>query len=253
MCTLVVLRRPGHDWPIVIAANRDEMIGRPWLPPARHWDDRPDVIAGRDELAGGSWLGINDHGVIAAVLNGRRSLGPQTGFRSRGELCLDALDYADASDALDALARIDPRAFRPFHLFVGDNRDAGLVSLVETETGPRIAAQAIAPGMSLITSSGINDSSHPRTRLYLPQFEAAPAPDPAAGDWTAWRTLMAARTHEPDAGHEGAMTIVTDSGYGTMSSSLIALPAPNTAGLKPVYFFAAGRPGEADYTPLTVG
>ena len=33
MCTLVILRRPGHDWPVVIAANRDEMIDRPWLTP----------------------------------------------------------------------------------------------------------------------------------------------------------------------------------------------------------------------------
>ena len=36
MCTLVILRRPGHDWPVVIAANRDEMIDRPWRGPGRH-------------------------------------------------------------------------------------------------------------------------------------------------------------------------------------------------------------------------
>ena len=60
MCTLVILRRPDHPWPVMIGANRDEMIGRPWLPPARHWPDRPEVVAGHDELAGGSWLGIND-------------------------------------------------------------------------------------------------------------------------------------------------------------------------------------------------
>ena len=40
MCTLVILRRPGHDWPLVLAANRDEMTGRPWRAPDRHWPDQ---------------------------------------------------------------------------------------------------------------------------------------------------------------------------------------------------------------------
>ncbi|MCC6782813.1 MAG: NRDE family protein, partial [Planctomycetes bacterium] len=84
MCTLVLLRRPGHAWPLLVAANRDEMRERPWRPPARHWPDRPDVFAGLDELAGGSWLGLNDHGVAAAVLNRRNTLGPAAGLRSRG-------------------------------------------------------------------------------------------------------------------------------------------------------------------------
>ena len=57
MCTLVIARRPQDDWPVLIAANRDEMVDRPWQPPARHWPERPDIVAGHDELAGGSWLG----------------------------------------------------------------------------------------------------------------------------------------------------------------------------------------------------
>src|SRR5437773_2414816 len=55
MCTLVILRRPEHAWPIIIGANRDEMIDRPALPPDRHWPDRPEVVAGLDRLAGGTW------------------------------------------------------------------------------------------------------------------------------------------------------------------------------------------------------
>jgi uncharacterized protein with NRDE domain len=69
MCTFVILRRPGEDWPVLIAANRDEMVDRPWLPPDRHWPDRPEVVAGKDTLAGGSWLGVNDHGVGAGIRN----------------------------------------------------------------------------------------------------------------------------------------------------------------------------------------
>ena len=121
MCTLVLLRRPGHAWPLILAANRDEMRGRPWTPPARHWPDRPEVIAGRDDLAGGTWLGLNDHGVVAGVLNRRGSLGPAPGMRSRGELALDALDHADAALAAAALASLDARAFRPFNLVIADD------------------------------------------------------------------------------------------------------------------------------------
>jgi len=104
MCTLVILRRPDHRWPVLIGANRDEMIDRPWDPPGRHWPDRPEVVAGLDKLAGGSWLGINDWGVAAAVLNRHGSLGPAPGIRSRGELVLEALDHADAAAAAEALA-----------------------------------------------------------------------------------------------------------------------------------------------------
>ena len=46
MCTLVILRRPEAKWPLILAANRDELRSRPWRPPARHWQDRPDVVAG---------------------------------------------------------------------------------------------------------------------------------------------------------------------------------------------------------------
>ena len=104
MCTLVMLRRPGHPWPLLLAANRDEMHDRPSAPPARHWEDRPDVVAGLDLLGGGSWLGINDHGLVAAVMNREGSLGPAEGKRSRGELVLEALDHAEAGEAARALA-----------------------------------------------------------------------------------------------------------------------------------------------------
>ena len=105
MCTLVILRRPDHRWPVLIGANRDEMIDRPWQPPGRHWPDRPEVVGGLDSLAGGSWLGINDWGVAAAVLNRHGSLGPLPGRRSRGELVLEALDHADAVAAAEAYAK----------------------------------------------------------------------------------------------------------------------------------------------------
>ena len=99
MCTVVIRFEPDTDWPIIIAANRDERADRPCLPPARHWPDRPEVRAGLDETAGGTWLGINDDGLLAAILNRPGTLGPQEGKRSRGELPLEALDQVEAQVA----------------------------------------------------------------------------------------------------------------------------------------------------------
>src|SRR6266481_2103510 len=141
MCTLVILRRPEHRWPVLIGANRDEMIDRPSQPPGRHWPDRPEVVAGLDSLAGGSWLGINDWGVAAAVLNRHGSLGPAPDRRSRGELVLEALDHADAVAAAEALSHLDPDAYRTFNLIIADERygfwlrHAGVPSMADP--GPR--------------------------------------------------------------------------------------------------------------------
>ena len=254
MCTLVILRRPGHLWPLLIAANRDEMADRPSLAPGRHWPDRPDVIAGQDVTAGGSWLGINEHGVVAGVLNRPGSLGPVADKRSRGELVLEALDHADAKDAAEALCALDPRAYRPFNLVIADDRDA--FWLRHNDSG-RIDTGVIGEGLSMLTAHDLNDRASPRVSRYLPRFAAARPPDPATGDWRDWESLMASREFEPAAGPRGALTIVTDGLYGTVSSSLIALPefvpaklgaAPN----KPIWLFAAGRPGEAPYQPVRI-
>src|SRR5579862_650213 len=149
MCTLVILRRPEHNWPLVIGANRDEMIDRKAKPPGRHWPDRAEIVAGIDLLAGGSWFGVNDWGVAAAVLNRQGSLGPAAGRRSRGELVLEALDHADAVAAATALAHLDPAAYRSFNLIVADNRDA--FWLRHAGTG-RIEVHPLGDGLSLIAA-----------------------------------------------------------------------------------------------------
>lgn len=243
MCTLVILRRPGHDWPLLLAANRDEMGTRPWKAPARHWDDRPEVVAGLDETAGGSWLGLNDHGLVAGILNRPGSLGPADGKRSRGELVLDALDHADADMAAASLVQLDPNAYRPFNLVIADDRDAFWLR----SDGLAIKGHKIADGLSMITANDLNDRSSPRIQDYLPRFQAARVPDPEAGDWADWQSLMGQRGHAADAGPRGALNIVTDSAYGTVSSSLIALPKLQNPPKPPIWLFAGGRPDEAAY------
>lgn len=124
MCTLVMLRRPEAKWPLLIGANRDELSTRPWQGPGRHWPDRPDVVAGKDMTAGGSWFGVNDDGVVAAILNRPGTLGPADGKRSRGELVLEALDHAEAKVAAEALSDLNPESYRPFNLVIADRYDA---------------------------------------------------------------------------------------------------------------------------------
>lgn len=250
MCTVVILRRPGHDWPLILAANRDEMTGRPWRPPGRYWPDRPEVTAGRDELAGGTWLGLNDWGVVAGVLNRPGSLGPDPELRSRGELPLEALDHAEAAIAAEAMAAIDPKSYRSFNMVVADAGQA--FWLCSRGDGEAVHMVPVPEGLSMLTAHDLNDATSPRIRRFLPLFEAAPPPDPETGDWAEWRALMGNRDAGDEAAPEGAMTFATGAigrkdGFGTVSSSLLALPGPARPGIKPQWLFAPGPPGETPY------
>jgi hypothetical protein len=205
------------------------------------------VVAGIDKLAGGSWLGVNDEGVVAGVMNRMNSLGPEPGRRSRGELVLEALDHADAAAAAQALAQLDPSAYRPFNMIVADNHDAFWLRSLGLRQG-WVERQKLPDGLSMLTAHDLNDTAGSRRiRHYLPRFAAARVPDPAAGDWSEWERLVGAREFEPGGAATDAMAIHTDSGFETVSSSLIALPAPAPAGKPPVWRFAAGRPGEQPF------
>ena len=124
MCTVVVLVRPGHSWPLMLAANRDEQLARAWDPPAEYWTEYPGVVAGRDRSGGGTWMGMNRHGVVAAVLNRQGSLGPAPGKLSRGELPLRALAQPTAVAAAEALSELDAALWRSFNLILADRTGA---------------------------------------------------------------------------------------------------------------------------------
>ncbi len=258
MCTVVILRRPGHHWPLLFAANRDEMADRPWLPPGRHWPDRPRVVAGKDKLAGGTWLALSDLGLIAGVLNRPGSLGPAPGMRSRGELPLEALEHASAADAAEALTHVEPRSYRSFNLVVADATDAFWVR--SADDGPaggahgsdRVAATPVPEGLSMITAHDMNDDASSRIRHYRALFQSAAVPNPETGDWRAWQKLLASRETDAGAGPEGAMTIVTSTGFGTVSSSLLALPKPGRRGVEPRFLFAAGRPDQVPFRAVSL-
>ncbi|HEV8015668.1 MAG TPA: NRDE family protein [Stellaceae bacterium] len=252
MCTFIILRRPDHDWPVLIAANRDEMIDRPWLPPGRHWPDRPEVTAGQDTLAGGSWLGLNDHGVVAGILNRHGSLGPAAGQRSRGELVLEALDHADARAAAEALAHIEPAAYRTFNLMIADNRDAFWLRHADPSGTLPLTVTPLEPGLHMIASGDLDDGELPRLQRYRPLFEAAVPPDPSRGDWASWERLLTDGTLAPGADAQSVMRFDTGRGFATVSSSLIALPSAEHPAVKPRFRFAAHRPTASPWRDVLV-
>jgi hypothetical protein len=241
LCTVVILRRPDHDWPLILGANRDEMRDRAWLPPARHWPDRPEVVAGRDEAAGGSWLGLNDHGVVAAILNRPGTLGRAPFTRSRGELVLEALDHADAADAVAALGELDPTAYRAFNMMVADSRDAFWIRALGAALPRKVKVTPVPEGLSMLTAHDLNDDTSARQRAQWPRFGAAPPPDPAAGDFAAWEALLADET-AVGGNQEAAMRFMTERGFGTTSSAILALPKPGVE-RHAIFRFAAAEPG----------
>ncbi|MDE0201050.1 MAG: NRDE family protein [Rhodospirillaceae bacterium] len=249
MCTLAILRRPGHDWPVAIAANRDEMMDRPWQGPGRHWPDRAHVTAGQDELAGGSWLGVNDDGLCAGILNRTGALGPAAGKRSRGELVLDALDHADAAAAAMALADIDGAAYRPFNLVVADSEEA---FWLRHDGGKAPVFHALPEGLSMFTARERNDLDSPRIRAHLWDFESALPPEPELGAWEDWAALLARGAGDSGGDPEAAMCIEPVGGFGTINASLIALPRPDRPGVTPVWLFAAGPPNRHRFENIEI-
>lgn len=243
MCTVIVLRRPNHPWPLLLAANRDERLDRPWDPPAAWWPDAPGLVGGRDRSAGGTWMALGPAGIVAAVLNRPGSLGPEAGKRSRGELPLLAAAAPSAAAAAARIAALPAAEWRPFNMVIADHRDAFFLRGLgdgHPETRP------LPEGVSMVTAHDPNDPGSPRTRRHLPRFRAAPPPDPGTGDWSSWQALLADSTHGPEFGLAETLNVPPSGGFGTVCASLMAL-APGHA---PTWLFCPAAPGRAAFAPL---
>lgn len=91
MCLITWAWKAHPRYQLILAANRDEFKDRP-TERAHFWPDAPDILAGRDLRAGGTWLGITRQGRFAAITNHRdmRKVRPQG--PSRGLLVREALE-----------------------------------------------------------------------------------------------------------------------------------------------------------------
>ena len=133
---------PGH--PLVLAGNRDEAHARPTARLAA-WTDAPQVVAGRDLTAGGTWLGTAAHpaqvGRWATVTNVRDPAAIRRDARSRGALVADFLRGSDAPEAYARRVHAAREAFNGFNLLVGVGGEAWLAST------RRPAAERLAAGV----------------------------------------------------------------------------------------------------------
>jgi len=166
-------------------------------------------------------MALGTDGVLATVLNRPGSLGPADGKLSRGVLPLRAAASRSAAEAAEALARLDAASWRPFNLVLVD-RNEGFFLRGRGEGRPDIVR--LDAGVTMVTAHDPNDLDSPRIRRHLPLFAQATPPDPDAGEWSSWESLLT------DAGFGSggiaqALRVPPVRGFGTVCSSLVALAA----------------------------
>lgn len=243
MCTLILAWRVFADAPVVVAANRDEAVDRPSTPPERR-DGDPVVVAPRDGRAGGTWVGYNEAGVFVGVSNRWTDRDLPAG-RSRGLLVADALGQRSTDDVAGAVedALVTDR-YEGFNLLVADAESAVIL-----EWDGRLSVTELDPGLHVMMNAGYDDA------FRLPGTYA----DAARGQERTARAVRRTLAVEPDetaagwldraaavlADHEHGVCVHGD-GYGTRSSSLIALHVDGTA----TYQYADGPPCETPFEPV---
>lgn len=115
MCLIALAHRASARFPFIFAANRDEELQRP-THDAHWWSEAPDVLGGRDALAGGSWLAVSRAFRFAAVTNLRGAVRRE---RSRGALVSEFVKgTTDVRDYAAEVAR-DASEYSGFHLLAG--------------------------------------------------------------------------------------------------------------------------------------
>jgi uncharacterized protein with NRDE domain len=140
MCLILFAHKTHPDYPLVMAANRDEAYARATAP-AGFWQDCPQIYGGRDLEQLGTWLGITRHGKVAAVTNFRDGHAVKNSLRSRGELVANYLrGNWSARDYVNGVGR-DAQAYNGFNLIAGDLDELHYIS----NRGHR--TQVIAPGI----------------------------------------------------------------------------------------------------------
>ncbi len=120
MCVLILCRTQHPAFPVLIAANREENPGRSTAPPGLHLVGRRRLLCPQDRRHGGTWIGLNDTGLFAALTNWAPARA-HAGSTSRGLVTLRALGEADLSAALLAVEQLCREAdVRPFQLVLAD-------------------------------------------------------------------------------------------------------------------------------------
>jgi uncharacterized protein with NRDE domain len=223
MC-LVLLALDSHpDYSLIIAANRDEFYDRPTAP-AAFWTEAPLVLAGRDLKAGGTWLGIDRHGRLAAVTNYRQGERESPASRSRGQLVSDFL--TGDTGALEHVQKVRSEAglYNGFNLIVSDpwgsfyysNREGRVRSLAPGMYGlsnhlldtpwPKVASSKAAFGALL--KGGASELTAELFALLSDRRHPADGLLPSTGVSQDWERLLSS-------------AFIASSDYGTRSSTVV--------------------------------
>ncbi|MDP2275972.1 MAG: NRDE family protein [Archangium sp.] len=234
MCTLIVSVQQHQSAPLIVAANRDELRGRPASPP-RRWEGAA-FVAPRDDQAGGSWLGLTSTGMFVGVTNrfpSERFLDRQ----SRGALVIEALKAPSARALRASLEGLSAKRFNPFHLLYADAQAA----FVTWSDGAQVHHDQLAPGLHVVTERSLGGDDHGRSKLISSAWPSLARVDgvPTAG---ALQGLLARPNPADPAG--GVCVDWPEMNYGTRSS-LVLFVAPQVVDSR--WFWAEGRP---DKTPF---
>lgn len=223
MCLLLLSFNKHPDYPLILAANRDEFFERP-TEAAVFWDDCPSILAGRDLRKGGTWMGVNKDGRIAAVTNYREPTQNKPDAISRGSLVSDYLKGNDSAEDYLQKVMLQSHTYDEFNLLVGDKQSLLFFCSVEDDY------QTLEPGLYGI-SNGKLDSPWPKVEKGKLELEkvtlASEKPDPEKlFELLADRTI-AADSELPSTGvsldweRRLSPLFVHFEGYGTRSSTVL--------------------------------
>ena len=165
MCTVAVRLEPEGRWPLLVAANRDEFRGRPFRAPFR-WDE--GFVAGRDEQAGGTWMGVGPSGLFVALTNLWQGRRPDPAKASRGAVVRGLLEQRSRSAASRFLSGLDPSATNGFFVVVADASGQGFVAC----TADALLQRTLAPGLHVV-GNVLDDHPKVEKRSYAHERVAA--------------------------------------------------------------------------------
>ncbi|WP_223634407.1 NRDE family protein [Corallococcus sp. EGB] len=240
MCTVLILRNAHPEWPLVVAANRDEFYARPAHGP-KVLCESPRVVGGQDVERGGTWMGVTHDGILVALTNQRGARVQGLAPRSRGEVVLRALQAGSVEAIERYLGTLPAPEFLPFNLLYGDART---VRVAYARPGhARLLHEDVPDGVHVLPNDTLDNRAIPKVRRAL-----ALAGEVAARPWpelvTGLKTALADHSLPPLEAATGplaesdlpaeflqqlqALCIHTE-GYGTRSSAIVAL-APGRVG-----------------------
>lgn len=243
MCLIACAFGVHPDFPLIVAANRDEFHARPTAA-AAPWVDAPQVVGGRDLAAGGSWMAVSGRQRLAAVTNVRRMADPDPAAPSRGALVANFVTAARPAAAfVDALLP-DAHRYAGFNLLLwADN------ALHYVGNWPTPTHRVLVPGVYGLSNATL-DTPWPklqRLRRAMAQVVAQRGPPETLFTVLADRT-PAADAELPDTGVGTEVErflsppFISDVRYGTRASTLVTVDAAGRTRLEERRFGPSGKP-----------